>query len=285
MTDLIDTHHEPSADPLTPLLIAPDTYVIQAIHGEGESPMAVHMNSMLIRGREPMVVDTGTPIDRDAYLRQLTSLVDPDDVRWIFVSHDDVDHYGNVDVLMDMCPNATMIATWFLTQRMSAEGPLPPMRGGAGWGMGSRWTSVTGRWSRCGRRCTTLRRPAACWTRPPASTGHPIASPPPCPMRTEYVDELDRDQWADGFAVFGKWNSPWIDLLDTETLRRRGGGAAANTRSPRSRPVMDPRSVTAMIDRVLRVDARAARPGVPEQPGQPVLEEMVTALEVHDRLK
>ena len=137
MTDLIDTQYEPSADPLTPLLIAPDTYVIQAIHGEGEGPMAVHMNSMLIRGQEPIVVDTGTPIDRDAYLQQLTSLVDPQDVRWIFISHDDVDHYGNVDVLMDMCPNATMIATWFLTQRMSAEGPLPPMER---W----RWPGIAG---------------------------------------------------------------------------------------------------------------------------------------------
>lgn len=284
MTDLIDTQYEPSADPLTPLLIAPDTYVIQAIHGEGEGPMAVHMNSMLIRGQEPIVVDTGTPIDRDAYLQQLTSLVDPQDVRWIFISHDDVDHYGNVDVLMDMCPNATMIATWFLTQRMSAEGPLPPME---------RW-----RWLGHGesldigdRRVVALRPPL--YDSPTTrglldtSTGVYWASDcfaTPVPTRTEYVDELDRDQWADGFAVFGKWNSPWIDLLDTgrynaevEALRKHSITTIATCHGPTIG--------TASIDRAFELMHELPGAGVPQQPGQPVLEEMVAALAVHDRLQ
>src|SRR5690606_40473606 len=87
------------------------------------------MNSMLIRGEEPVVVDTGCPIHRDHYLEDLFGLVDPEDVRWVFVSHDDPDHHGNVEAGMEACPNATLVATWFLCERLSAEGvAVPPSR-------------------------------------------------------------------------------------------------------------------------------------------------------------
>ena len=51
---------------------------------------------MLIRGREPIIVDTGAPIHRLRWLEQVFSLVDPEDVRWIFLSHDDGDHIGGL---------------------------------------------------------------------------------------------------------------------------------------------------------------------------------------------
>ena len=88
-----------------PVQIAPETWVIQATHGEGVAPLAVHMNSMLIRGAEPVVVDTGAPVNREQYLEDLFSIVEPDDVRWVFISHDDADHYGNLHEVMAACPD------------------------------------------------------------------------------------------------------------------------------------------------------------------------------------
>ena len=105
-----------------PVEIAPETWVIQATQGEGTSPMAVHMNAMVIRGREPIVVDTGCPGNRERYFEDLFGIVDPDDVRWVFISHDDVDHYGNLDAVMSACPNATLVASWFLCERLQADG-------------------------------------------------------------------------------------------------------------------------------------------------------------------
>ena len=49
---------------------------------------------MVIRGREPVIVDTGAPVHRAQWLEKVFSVVEPEDVRWIFLSHDDGDHTG-----------------------------------------------------------------------------------------------------------------------------------------------------------------------------------------------
>ena len=59
------------------------------------------LNSMVIRAAEPVVVDTGMAENREQYLADVFGLVDPEDIRWVFISHDDVDHTGNVNALMD----------------------------------------------------------------------------------------------------------------------------------------------------------------------------------------
>ena len=74
-------------------------------------PLFVYLNSMVILGEEPMIVDTGTPANREQWLKDVFSLVEPEDVRWIFLSHDDVDHTGNLDEAMTACPNASSCAT------------------------------------------------------------------------------------------------------------------------------------------------------------------------------
>ena len=47
---------------------------------------------MVIRAAEPVVVDTGMMENREQYLEDVFSLVEPEDIRWVFISHDDVDH-------------------------------------------------------------------------------------------------------------------------------------------------------------------------------------------------
>ena len=61
---------------------------------------------------------------RDAFARR----VEPEDIRWVFISHDDVDHTGNVNALMDLAPNATLVINWFMTTRMGASLEVPPTR-------------------------------------------------------------------------------------------------------------------------------------------------------------
>ena len=45
------------------------------------------------------------------------SLVEPGDVRWIFLSHDDVDHTGNLDEALTACPNAKLVCNWAMVER------------------------------------------------------------------------------------------------------------------------------------------------------------------------
>jgi flavorubredoxin len=45
-------------------------------------------------------------------LKDVFSLVDPEDIKWVFISHDDVDHTGNVNALLEAAPNATLVINW-----------------------------------------------------------------------------------------------------------------------------------------------------------------------------
>src|SRR3954453_14846629 len=95
-----------------PTLIAPDTYVIHQVQVALGEPLYVYLNSMVILGKEPMIVDTGTPGNRQQWMEDVFSLVEPEDVRWVFLSHDDVDHSGNLEQVMDRCPNAKLVCNW-----------------------------------------------------------------------------------------------------------------------------------------------------------------------------
>lgn len=111
----------PTVDPFE---IAPETFVIPNLSAAGPD-LYVPVNAMLIRGAEPVIVDTGAPIHRELWLEKVFSLVEPEDVRWIFLSHDDGDHTGGLLDALDRCPNATLIGNFFLVERLSLEMDLP----------------------------------------------------------------------------------------------------------------------------------------------------------------
>jgi len=93
-----------------PYQVAPDTFVVPWFM---QAPPVGYfcMNSLVIRGAEPVIVDTGSPANRDEWLENVWSLVEPEDVRWIFLSHDDRDHSGNLLPVLEACPNATRTLT------------------------------------------------------------------------------------------------------------------------------------------------------------------------------
>ena len=107
-----------------PFEIAPDTFLIPNLAPGGPGAY-VPVNAMLIRGSEPVIVDTGAPVHRELWLEKVFSLVEPEDVRWIFLSHDDGDHTGGVADALERCPNATLIANFFLVERLGLEIDLP----------------------------------------------------------------------------------------------------------------------------------------------------------------
>jgi flavorubredoxin len=100
-----------------PTQIAEETWVVHQVQPALGQPLDIYLNSMVIRGSEPVIVDTGTPANRAQWLEDVFSLVDPDDVRWIFLSHDDVDHTGNLDQALSACPHAKVVCNWAMVER------------------------------------------------------------------------------------------------------------------------------------------------------------------------
>src|SRR5690349_5837651 len=82
-----------------------DTYLVQQV----PATSSLLVNSLVITGREPVIVDTGASGTGTQWLEELFAVVDPDDVRWIFVSHEDADHIGNLSALLTACPGAMVV--------------------------------------------------------------------------------------------------------------------------------------------------------------------------------
>ena len=56
--------------------VTPDTHVVRQIAGEGMGPVAHYINSAVITGAEPVIVDCGPAITREGWLERTFELVD-----------------------------------------------------------------------------------------------------------------------------------------------------------------------------------------------------------------
>jgi flavorubredoxin len=270
----IPTHRAPRHEPVE---IARETWVIQATHGEGVAPQAVHVNAMVIRGSEPVVVDTSTPLHTDQYLEDLFSIVEPADVRWVFITHDDVDHYGNLRAVMAACPNATLVASWFICERLADQlVEIPPFR----W----RWVGDGGRFDVGDRTLAAVRPPL--YDSPTTrglfdpTTGVYWASDcfaTPVTRGTAFVADLDPSEWEQGFTAFQHWNSPWLSIIDRDAYAmecRKIEELLPRTIAGCHGPTIETSHVPMAFGMLRSLPDRVA----PQQPDQQTLDQIVASM-------
>ncbi|HWH34697.1 MAG TPA: MBL fold metallo-hydrolase [Acidimicrobiales bacterium] len=199
--------------------IAPDTWVVRRLYGEGANPVAVFVNSLVITGTEPVIVDTGASVLRDEWIRDVSAIVDPADVRWIFISHDDVDHTGNLVEFLELCPQATLVTNWFSVERLASAFSLPLAR--------MRWLNPGERFRAGDRELVAVvpptfdspttrglfdTRSGVYWASDSFST--------PVTHEVSDIDELDPGFWREGFLQMQRVLSPWHQWLDAERYGR-----------------------------------------------------------------
>jgi flavorubredoxin len=196
-----------------PERIAPDTYVIRQLFGEGMAPAAVYVNSMVIAGSEPVLVDTGPAVARDEWMADVFSIVDPADVRWVFLSHDDADHVGNLPQVLERCPNATLVTNMFTIERMAADYLLPIHR--------ARIVNDGDRFTAGDRELVAVIPPTfdSPTTRGLLDTRTGVywgvdSFGTPVPAEVTDVAELDADFYQAGFLQMNQLLSPWSRWLD-----------------------------------------------------------------------
>jgi flavorubredoxin len=205
-----------------PYRVAADTWIIPELFPAVDG-LHVPINSAVILGAEPVIVDTGTHLNRTRWLDAVWSLVDPADVRWVFLSHDDHDHVGNLVDVMDLCPRATLVTTWFSLERLAGDVRFPLDR--------CRWVNDGEQFSVGDRSLVALRPPVfdAPTTRGlfDPRTGFYWAADSFCslvPGAVTDVAELDGAIWEETFLHLNRLISPWLTLADPgrydEHLRR-----------------------------------------------------------------
>ena len=109
---------------ITSFTAAPDIEVLTSnfpIPGYGFVPV----NAFVIKGSEPILVETGTAIESAEFMRALRSVIDPADLRWIWLSHTDFDHIGSVHQLLAENPRLHVITTFLGMGIMGLTAPLP----------------------------------------------------------------------------------------------------------------------------------------------------------------
>jgi flavorubredoxin len=92
-----------------------------AIPGFGFVPI----NAFVLHGAEPVLVDTGAVVERDEFMSVLRTVIDPADLRWIWLTHTDFDHIGALAQLVADVPDLRVITTFLGVGAMSLSSPLP----------------------------------------------------------------------------------------------------------------------------------------------------------------
>jgi hypothetical protein len=83
------------------------------------------VNAFVIKAKEPVLVDTGMGIDSAEFMQALELIINPKDLKWIWLTHDDADHSGNLQKVLEAAPNARLIANSLAVLRSSTVFSIP----------------------------------------------------------------------------------------------------------------------------------------------------------------
>src|SRR5512139_1654908 len=82
------------------------------------------VNAFVLHAAQPVVVDTGLSLPGRGFMDMLGSVIDPKDVRWIWLTHPDRDHTGALFELLEAAPQARVVTTFLSAGIMSTDTPL-----------------------------------------------------------------------------------------------------------------------------------------------------------------
>ncbi len=257
----------------TPQPVASETWLIPNLFPAGDG-LFIPVNSMVIRGTEPVIVDTSAPLYRERWREQVFSIVEPEDVRWIFLSHDDGDHTGGLLDALELCPRATLVTNFFMVERLALEKPPLPLER-------MRWIDPGGSFD-AGDRTLHLFKPpvfdgpttrglydsrtSAMWIVDsfPSMTPGPLSD----------IRELPGDLVEESMRAMSSMVSPWHQWLDPSAYRRHvdaiealGAAAVASAHGP----IVTGDAIHEAFDRVRLL---AGEPITPT-PGQELLDTLI----------
>jgi hypothetical protein len=91
------------------------------VPGIGHLPVT----AFVLHAAEPVVVDTGLSLADRRFVEDLGAVVEPADVRWIWLTHPDRDHTGGLFDLLVAAPRARVVTTYLGLGILSTERSLP----------------------------------------------------------------------------------------------------------------------------------------------------------------
>jgi hypothetical protein len=195
-----------------PYAAGPDVHVLPAtvpLPGVGVLPV----NAYVLHAQEPVLIDGGMAADGEQFVDALASIIDPAALRWVWLTHDDADHTGSIQRVLELAPNATLVTHGMSALRMASWWPVPldrvhAIRVGDRLAVGDR----------------TLRAvPPPLYDNPLSiglldeATGTLFSVDSfgaLLPEATQDASEVPEDVLAGGMQAWATADSPWVHLLD-----------------------------------------------------------------------
>ena len=83
------------------------------------------VNTFVLHADRPLVIDTGLSNPDKDFVRELSEVIDPADVEYVWITHPDRDHTGGLWKLLEAAPNARLVTTFLGVGIMSTEWAVP----------------------------------------------------------------------------------------------------------------------------------------------------------------
>ena len=203
---------------LAPQTVAAETHALNAfmpIPGFGVLPV----NAYLIHAAEPVLVDTGLTALSDAFINALTQVIDPEDIRWIWLTHADADHTGNLSQVLELAPNARLVTTYLGMGKLGMQG-LPVDRAyllnpGQSLDVGDRRLQALAPPIFDAPETTALFDEQTRTLFSADSFGALLSEP------AESADDLSAASLSEGMIAWANVDAPWLQLVDAQRYQQR----------------------------------------------------------------
>jgi hypothetical protein len=83
------------------------------------------VNAYVLQSDEPVLIDGGLGVDSAGFVDALTSIIDPTALRWVWLTHDDADHTGSIQRVLELAPQARLVSHGLSALRMASWWPVP----------------------------------------------------------------------------------------------------------------------------------------------------------------
>jgi flavorubredoxin len=212
-----------TAGRLSPTKVAEGTYLVHQVVDLAGLPISLYNNAAVIRADQPVLVDTGSRHNRAQWLRDVFGLLDPSELRWVFVSHADPDHTGNLEAVLEACPNARLVCHPLLAESVPSIVSADALH----WADASSGVATT--FNAGDREMVVIRPP---WYDTPSTMGLLdtktgaywsadaffclVPGGEAVDNLPRDVSELDGDQWSQSMAVAASGVAPWLTLVDDD---------------------------------------------------------------------
>lgn len=201
-----------------PYQAGPDVHVLPTslvLPGAG----VLTINAYVVRAEEPVLIDTGIAADSREFIDALSSVIDPRALRWVWLTHDDADHTGSVQRVLELAPDARLATNGLGALRMATWWPVPLERVHA---------IRRGDQLHVGDRALTAVRPPLYDN--PMSTGildgrTGALFSVDCfgailPESTQDLTEVPHGELAAGMVGWATFDSPWSHIVDRDRFRQ-----------------------------------------------------------------